>query len=239
MQLLVSVADPLEAQAAVAGGADIVDAKDAANGPLGAVVPRTLRAITAAVGAARPTSAALGEPGDAAAAALAARVARDAGVGFVKMGFRDSPSSAELRRRAAAAQRAAGAAQLILVAYADWDQVGTPAPELVLEVALAVRAAGVLIDTAIKGPTLFDYLPGDRAREWIARLHGAGLLAAVAGSLGPLELPTARDTGADIAGVRGSACVGGRTGRISRGRVAAVSAVMRGARPAPSIGAPA
>ncbi|HUL03511.1 MAG TPA: (5-formylfuran-3-yl)methyl phosphate synthase [Gemmatimonadales bacterium] len=236
MLLLVSVAGALEARAAVAGGADVVDAKDPHRGSLGAVPSRTLRAICDTVGRRRPTSAALGDPADPAGAALAARMARDADVSYVKMGFRGAPSSTQVRRLAAAARGAAGAG-LILVAYADWKQVGAPEPACVLDAAVAVRAVGVLIDTVIKGPTLFDYLSWNGVFQWVGLVRRAGLLAAVAGSLGPRELLGAREAGADIVGVRGSACDGGRVGRVSRTRVAVLSAIVSGARPA-SIGAP-
>src|SRR2546428_6224759 len=44
--------------------------------------------------------------------------------------------------------------------------------------------------------------------------------AALAGSLQGTDFATARELGADIVGIRGAACVGGRTGRIRRARVA-------------------
>ena len=135
----------------------------------------------------------------------------------------------QVRKLASAARCGA---RLVLVAYADWDIVGAPVPACVLEAAVAVGAAGVLIDTVIKGPTLFDYMSADSVSRWVALVQAAGLVAAVAGSLGTAGLITARDLGADLAGVRGSACDRGRAGRISRGRVAALSAVVRGARPA-------
>ena len=53
MRLLVSVADAAEARAALAGGADIIDAKEPRHGALGAVAPDVLRAIRNAVGAER------------------------------------------------------------------------------------------------------------------------------------------------------------------------------------------
>ena len=61
MRLLVSVADAEDARAAVEGGADIVDAKDPAQGALGSVAPATLEAIVHAVDGARPVSAAVGD----------------------------------------------------------------------------------------------------------------------------------------------------------------------------------
>jgi len=229
MQLLVSVADASEAQAAVAGGADIVDAKNPRHGSLGAVPAQVLHAIHARVGSRTRTSAALGDQTDAAGAALAARMAGDAGMDYGKMGFRGASSAAQVRRVAAAAGPAGCGMQLVLVAYADWAHVGAPEPRRVLEAAVAVRAAGVLMDTVIKGPTLLDYLTSAGVAEWISLVHEAGLLAAVAGSLGASDLVTVRDAGADLAGVRGAACDGGRSGRVSRARVEALSAALRGA----------
>jgi uncharacterized protein (UPF0264 family) len=45
------------------------------------------------------------------------------------------------------------------------------------------------------------------------------LLVAVAGKLTATDLPLVRDAGADIAGVRGAACAGGRSGVVSRALV--------------------
>ena len=41
----------------------------------------------------------------------------------------------------------------------------------------------------------------------------------LAGKLAAPELPFVRDAGADIAGVRGAACDGGRTGHVTAARV--------------------
>src|SRR5438132_1455808 len=59
--------------------------------------------------------------------------------------------------------------------------------------------------------------------------HGAGLFACLAGSLRGADFATACALGADVVGVRGAACVGGRTGRVSRARVTALSALARSA----------
>src|SRR2546429_378056 len=60
MRLLVSVRGPVEARAALAGGADVIDAKDPARGALGAVSAERLAAIRRTVGAVRPVSPAPG-----------------------------------------------------------------------------------------------------------------------------------------------------------------------------------
>jgi uncharacterized protein (UPF0264 family) len=64
---------------------------------------------------------------------------------------------------------------------------------------------------------------------WVAAVHARGLLAALAGSLGSGDLRALATCEADIVGVRGAACEGGRTGRISTRRVAELSALARGA----------
>jgi len=77
MRLLVSVAHADEVEAALAGGADIVDAKDPLRGALGAVSPSVLGAIARALGGRRPLSVALGDASE--SASLDGRVARMTG----------------------------------------------------------------------------------------------------------------------------------------------------------------
>lgn len=225
MQLLVSVTDPREARTALAGGADVIDAKDPRRGALGAVAPDRLRAICDVVGAHRPVSAALGDARQAARIARAAQTAVAAGATYVKVGFRGVGSPAMVRHLAAAAAGAGISAYLILVGYADWERAGSPQPAVILDVAAAVGAGGVLMDTAFKGVGLFDLVSRDTVGAWVAAARGAGLLTGLAGSLEGPDLQTAREAGADIVGVRGAACDGGRTGRVSVARVAALSAL--------------
>ena len=87
MQLLVSVRDEIEAEAAVAGGADIIDAKEPLAGALGAVSCEVLRAIVAAVRGARPVTAALGDAADDHTVERDARAFVAAGATLVKIGF--------------------------------------------------------------------------------------------------------------------------------------------------------
>src|SRR5207247_339441 len=81
-------------------------------------------------------------------------------------------------------------------------------------------AAGVLLDTATKRAPLFAVESPAGVAAWVAAAHAAGLFAALAGGLSGPDLARARSLGADVVGVRGAACVGGRTGRVSRARVA-------------------
>src|SRR5207253_9144383 len=109
MRLLVSVRGPVEACAALAGGADVIDAKDPACGALGAVSAERLAAIRRAVGAARPVSAALGDARDEGTVAAAAAAA--AGAAFVKPGFGGVASAGPAPRLARAPRRDSGPAR--------------------------------------------------------------------------------------------------------------------------------
>src|SRR5881628_1676365 len=213
MQLLISIAGPAEARAALRGGADVIDAKDPRRGALGPVPPRRLAAVRAAVAGARPISAALGDAASEDALARAVALAVSVGVAFVKVGFAGVTSEPRARRLALAAQPRAGTdggARLVLVAYADWRRAESLAPARVVAVAAAVGAAGVLLDTVNKGVPLFAIEPLASLAAWVA---------------------AARALGADLVGVRGAACVGGRTGRVSRARVAALRALTGAAAP--------
>src|SRR2546425_158390 len=177
-------------------------------------------------------------PGDAAseeALAEAVAAAASLGVAFVKVGFAGVTSEARARRLAVAAQRAATdlGTRLVLVAYADWRRAASLAPASVLAAAADAGAAGVLLDTANKGAHLFTIESPMSVAAWIAAAHAAGLFAALAGGLSGREFARARSLGADIVGVRGAACVGGRTGRVSRTRVAALRALAGAAPPPP------
>src|SRR5256886_14684884 len=156
MRLLVSVRGSVEARAAVAGGADVIDAKDPARGALGPVRRDRLAAIRRAVGAVRPVSAALGDAGDAAMVAAAAAAAR--GVAFVKLGFGGVTSEAPARALARAARRgAASATALVLVAYADWRRAPSLAPDRPVAVAGGAGAAGPPLRTGPEGGPPFAF----------------------------------------------------------------------------------
>jgi uncharacterized protein (UPF0264 family) len=87
MRLLVSVRNAIEASAALAGGADIIDAKEPTAGALGAVDIATFRNIHAAVGLARPISAALGDADEEDSLERQASAFTSAGAEFVKVGL--------------------------------------------------------------------------------------------------------------------------------------------------------
>jgi uncharacterized protein (UPF0264 family) len=233
MQLLVSVSDAEEAAGALDGGADIVDAKDPASGPLGAVTLDVFRTIAHRIAGARPLSAALGDPStDDDAHQLAGAFAR-VGARFVKVGFGAARNIGDVRRLLMAA--VTGAAEdvrsqattsgAIAVAYADHPRGVTPWQ--LIDAACVTGAAGLLIDTADKaGPGLLALVSPEMVRAWVREASSAGLLTAIAGRLSHDDVGRLTDCGADIVGVRGAACAGGRTGRVRADQVRRLNALL-------------
>src|SRR5215211_3711789 len=224
MRLLVSVTCAGEAVEAASGGADIVDAKDPSAGALGAVRLEAFRAIRGAVPDDAVLSAALG---DAAGLAEAERLAEEfasSGAQFVKIGFAgvvEAGRAAELMEYAVrGCQRGASTAGVIAVAYADASRVRAIDARALVQAAGDAGAHGVLVDTADKsGPGLTSLWGMTQLADWVATVHELGMVASVAGRLSLDDIDLMRDVGADIVGVRGAACVGGRMGRVSSARV--------------------
>lgn len=228
-RLLVSVMDADEAMAAQSGGADIVDAKDPSTGALGALTGEDVRRIREALRPDTPLSVALGEATDVPTTHERAAVAATHGAHFVKLGFATvtDPGRVEAHldaARAGANTRAAGPG-IIAVAYADADRIGAASPEAILAVATSSAAHGILLDTARKdAPGLFELWDRAAILDWIDCAHAAQLLVAIAGRLDADGVARAAALGADIVGVRGAACDGGRRGRVAAARVRALVA---------------
>lgn len=230
MRLLVSVRSAEEAVSAAGAGADIVDAKEPARGSLGPVAAPVLRRIAAALPAAVPLSAALGDfrdPDRAAAAVAGVPPLRGRATVFLKLGFQgvaiETAVGAIVSAAVAAARARPDGAVIVPAAYADHVHAGTVSPEAIAALASVAGAAGVLVDTwAKEGLDLFHWMTAPRLERWVAAARGRGLLTAVAGSLGPAAIPAVLGAGADVMGVRGAACEGGRGGRLAGERIAAL-----------------
>lgn len=219
MRLLVSVRDEIETAAALGGGADIVDAKEPSAGPLGRVSLDVFQAISRRVGGLVPVTAALGDAADERDAEHEAAAFVGAGAALVKVGFSGIADVRRIEALIAAAVRGAGE-RVVAVAYADHLPMKSASPDAVLNAAIRAGAAGILIDTADKhGPGLLALMPRDAIRRLVGAARRAGLLSALAGKLTADELSFVRDAGADVAGVRGAACEGGRSGPISPDRI--------------------
>ena len=232
VRLLVSVVNAEEVEAALAGGADIVDVKNPAEGSLGAPIPALLRAVRSRVASPAEVSAALGDaphlPGT---MALAAAGAAACGADYLKIGLMGSARPEQALDLLVAVRRATAEvnprAKLMAAAYSDASRVGAlPACELP-SIAREAGFDGVMLDTAVKdGATTFDAMGEDGVAAFLAAARALGLVTAVAGSLGLADLERSWRLGADIVGVRGSACEGGRRGTVSAARVRSLRAAL-------------
>src|SRR5262249_6741022 len=112
-----------------------------------------------------------------------------------------------------------GRASWIAVAYADWERASAPAPDAILDAAIAAGdCVGVLVDTWDKlraGAVDLAWLP------FFIRAREAGLLTALAGRLDADAIARLAPLRPDIVAVRGAACSGGdRDATIDSRRVA-------------------
>ena len=239
MRLLISVRDASEAGREVAGGAEIIDAKDPHRGSIAPVSPTVLRTIRAAVPARLRVSAALG---DVASREEVARAfaALPAGLSFVKLGFRGIRDGKRVRELLTNAVALAGQVPsppaVIAVAYADHARAGALPPGAFPYLLAESGADGLLVDTCFKdGGNLFELLaPADLAAVGLA-LEADELSFALGGGLRVDQVRAAGETGATIFGVRGAACRGGREGDIAEDLVRFLAdAVRAGRAPSPS-----
>lgn len=232
MHLLVSVRCRTEVAAAVEGGADIVDAKEPGRGSLGAVSSGVLAEIAGSLPLGVPLSVALGDPRDDEELRRALEAlpgGEPGGPRYLKLGFagveREATVRVTLESAVARAAALEGQPAVIAVAYADYGLAGSLPPDAIAALAAASGAAGVLLDTWTKdGRDLFAWISPPELRAWAGETKLAGLLAAVAGSLGLGSMRSVVGAEPDIVGVRGAACEGGRLGVVSAARVRAVRA---------------
>ncbi len=229
-KLLVSVRSAIEAEAALAGGASIIDVKEPARGPLGRADGSVWREVRRSVPASIPVSVALGElhewtePGH-----VEIPVDPWAGIAFRKLGLSDAGANwidrwRELRDRlAATAEGRPGSTVLgpswVAVVYIDWERAQAPDPDTVIQAAVEIEdCSGVLFDTWHKsGQQGVD-------RRWerrFARVHESGRFLALAGSLDIEAIRRLGHLEPEIFAVRGAACRGGdRRAGIDPERVA-------------------
>jgi uncharacterized protein (UPF0264 family) len=215
MKLLVSVRSAAEAEAALAGGADLIDTKEPERGSLGFAGAETIAAVVSAVAGRRPVSAALGELAE-------GREAPAIGLAFAKWGLARCHGSPDWPvALSAAAQRLPPGCRPVAVAYADWRRARAPSPGEVCAFVCSRRWGALLIDTWRKdGTTLLDW--SSHAQLLRLRKHCAadGVPIAFAGSLTVEPIALLRPLQPDWFAVRGAACRDGqRTQPIDAGRV--------------------
>jgi uncharacterized protein (UPF0264 family) len=235
MELLVSVRAAAEAEAALEGGAAVIDVKEPARGPLGRADAATIAAVVRCVAGRRPVSAALGE------LAHEPLPCPAAGLSFVKWGLAGYAGRPAWQHDLTAAARrvseGAPACRVVAVAYADWRAAGAPPVEEI--VAFVRRRPGgvLLLDTFEKGAgrTLLDWVPIEEAARLCRACRKAGVRVALAGSLGPEEIRRLLPIRPDWFAVRGAACGGRDRGQaVDAGRVRALVELLRAATPQPA-----
>ena len=233
-QLLVSVRSAAEAELACAAGADLIDVKEPARGPLGAADAAVIEAVVATVDRRRPVSAALGE------LVGGAGLADDLtdGVQFAKFGLAGCRRLPAWKRTwQAAIERLPRGVAPVGVAYADWQAAGSPEPFEVLALAQEVGCAAVLLDTFDKsaGP-LTEHAAWDEIGAFIAGAAALGMLSVVAGGLDMGQIAHMLPLSPDYFGVRGAACAGSRTGQLKADRVRCLAAMLHTASDKPVLG---
>lgn len=228
--LLASVRSAAEARLAVAGGADLVDAKEPASGALGAVDADVVSAIRAVVPAPIPVSATIGDVPCTALDEIAARAAgmSAAGADIVKIGLFMPGEATAMFDRLAHVREGHGRRFLVMLADRGIDLA------LLAELPRA-GFAGVMLDTADKSSgALADICDDAQLAGFVFTARQAGLRVGLAGALRLWHIPRMMRLGADILGFRGALCrAGARAGEIDRTAVEDVAQVLRaGADPA-------
>jgi uncharacterized protein (UPF0264 family) len=233
MRLLVSVRDAGEALAAIAGGADIIDAKEPTLGPLAPVSPGALQSICAAVPPAIPLSVALGDARRSELSEMATAVAplqRRKALYFKAALLTASPwdAAAAIARTAGLLETRPDRPALIVARYVEGAPGDADNLASWVEVCAVSGARGLLLDTSRKdGGNLLASVDvhGLVALRRCATRHGIWLALAGGMTIDVVEL--LGEIRPHVVGVRGAACDGLRTGTLSRERVTRLRHAMR------------
>jgi dihydroneopterin aldolase len=222
-RFLASVRDGVEAEAALAAGADIIDLKDPAQGALGALDAGIIAACITTIAGRAEISATVGDlPMDPDTVRSAILATAATGVDYVKLGLLPGGNAQACLDLLAAETEAV---RLILVVFAD----ASPGFDAVKEAA-RIGAAGVMLDTARKdGRSLLDHLPFDRIADFVAAARARRLLAGLAGSLRARDVPALLPLAPDLLGFRGALCrEGDRGGALDRKACTSIRALIPG-----------
>jgi dihydroneopterin aldolase len=187
--MLASIRSPAEAEAAVAGGADLIEVSEPAD-------RATVDQIVAAVAGRRPVGAMAGVVVREPELVLESIVSlASSGLAFVAIGLRgDRQNEAMLHTLASTASDLTA----IAVLFAEDD----PDPAFLSTLAPA-GFAGAMLDTADEdGGRLLDHLDLPRLRAFVATSRSHGLLSGLAGGLEPPDIPRLLVLRPDILGFR-------------------------------------
>ncbi|HET6424189.1 MAG TPA: (5-formylfuran-3-yl)methyl phosphate synthase [Planctomycetaceae bacterium] len=207
-RLLVSVRNAVEARAAIAGGADVIDVKEPTAGSLGRATFPAMREVAEVVQQARsiPCSVALGEISEVAAELGTLQVPPS--VRWVKLGLSGCASRSDWQQQwLRIREYIAGNHEWIAVAYVDATTATSPSVRRVLAAAIETHCAGLLLDTFSKtSGTLLDSLSVDELHSITREAQAAGLLVALAGRVRREDLPALTPIQPDLIAVRSAVC---------------------------------
>lgn len=219
--LLASVMTVEEAEAALAGGADIIDLKDPRRGALGALPAPVIRAAMTRIAGRRPVSATVGDlPMEPEIVGAAAERIAALGVDFVKVGIFPGGDRGGCLDRLSALTTCG--TRLVAVLFADQD------PDFALLPRLRDSGfAGAMLDTADKSAGgLRRYLDESALRAFVDQSRTCSLLTGLAGSLGRDDIPALLPLQPDYLGFRGALTLAGRSSGLDAAALAAVRAAI-------------
>lgn len=204
-RLLASVTNADEAQAALEGGADIIDLKNPLQGALGALPLADIGKIVALMDGRRIISATVGDlPMEPSLLASAVKETAATGVDIVKIGLfgtQDHKACIEAMRPLAAA-----GIKIVAVLFADMTPDFSLLPRLA-----ATGFHGVMLDTAVKdGQRLTSWLGPEALRLFVEQGRALRLLSGLAGSLAIDDVPALKVLAPDYLGFRGALCLGSK-----------------------------
>jgi len=220
-RLLASVRNDREAVMALAGGADIIDLKEPANGALGAVAAAIQLKVVQTVAGVCPVSATIGDlPMVAETLSRAIATTANTGVDIVKVGLPQLQQHRDCLQ--ALSDNTARGVQVVAVLFAEHR----PALQLLDELAQC-GCLGVMLDTADKSSGHLRSLVDQASLSaFVRHACGLGLMSGLAGSLTIADIEPLMQLNPDYLGFRGALCESGaRTERLSISALARVRKV--------------
>jgi uncharacterized protein (UPF0264 family) len=234
--LLVSVRSVAEAEAALEGGADLIDVKEPRHGPLGRAQADVIAGVVKCIAGRRPVSAAWGELADLDDAPMVPELT------FVKCGLARLSSRKRWQRQLEAFQDRLAAQpqppEVVTVAYADWVLARAPEWLDVARFALRQRGGTLLLDTFDKQPhtlgnerrvrTLLDWLTSEEIYRLCDDCRAAGVHIALAGALRNEHILKLLDARPTWFAVRGAVCAANdRDGAVHVLKVCSLAELLR------------
>lgn len=224
LKLMISIINKEEASVAYDAKADLIDIKNPAEGSLGGQHPLVLKEIVEMLPKDVEVSATVGDvPYLPCTIAQAAYAVASLQIDYVKIGFKGCKNTEEAKSLAEEIVKAVNCfpkVRTIVGCYADYRISGTLSPFDILNAVSKTGVSGVLIDTLTKdGRNLFDFMTENELSEFVSKTHEQNLLVALAGSIKEEHIDVLYRLKADISGVRGAICDGGRLGKIQGDKI--------------------